>query len=141
MGAVLAIDFIIARLNKYPKIYHKDRLPFNYNAQTLPPFGIRVQTEDKDNKLLLEHELVHWQQYRKTGAIIYYIKYALQKSIYGYDKMPMEIEARKQIGENEYCQINYTECVKNGQSITIKEPYFRAFLKDYKKQSPLVCEY
>ncbi len=98
---------------------------FNYNAQTLPPFGIWVQKEDKDNKLLLKHELVHWEQYRKTGAIIYYLKYVFQKATKGYDKMPMEVEARKRVGENEYCQINYTECVRMGNSITIKEQNFR----------------
>ncbi len=125
LGSILIIDFAIAKLHKKPKIIYKKKLPFNYNAQTLPPFGIRVQTEDKNNKLLLKHELVHWGQYRKTGAIIYYLKYALQKSIYGYDKMPMEIDARKKVGENEYCQNNYTECVRNGKSITIKEKNFR----------------
>jgi len=125
IGAVLAVDYLIARINKKPKITYKQKLPFNYNAQTLPPFGINIQNEDKNNQLLIKHELVHWEQYRKTGAIVYYLKYALQKAIYGYDKMPMEIEARKQIGENEYCQNNYTECVRNGQSITIKEQNFR----------------
>jgi hypothetical protein len=125
IASILLIDYLIARINKTPKITYKEKLPFNYNAQTLPPFDIKVQSEDRDNQLLIQHELVHWQQYRKTGAIIYYLKYTLQKAIFGYDKMPMEVEARKQIGESEYCQNNYTECVRNGKSITIKEQNFR----------------
>jgi len=125
IGAILAVDYLIARINKTPKITYKEKLPFNYNALTLPPFGIRVQNKNKNNLLLIKHELVHWKQYRKTGAIIYYLKYGLQKAIYGYDKMPMEIEARKQTGETKYCQNNYTECVRNGEAITIKKPNFR----------------
>ena len=119
IGFLIVIDYAVAKLNKSPKISYKEQLPFNFNAQTFPPFGISIQKEDKNNNKLLEHELTHWEQYRKTGAILFYIRYALEKIIFGYDKMPLEIEARKRVGENEYCQQNYTECVKNGQSITI----------------------
>jgi hypothetical protein len=123
---VLIIDYLIAKLNRFPKFEYKGKLPFNYNAQTLPPFGIIVQNGEKGNDLLISHELVHWEQYRKTGAIIYYLKYLFQKIMYGYDEMPMEIEARKRVGENKFCQINYTQCVREGESITVKEQNFRS---------------
>lgn len=126
VGAVLAVDFAIAKINKTPKIIYLNKLPLNYNAQTIPPFGILIQSEDKNNTNLLKHELVHWEQYRKTGAIIFYLKYAFQKIFYGYDKMPIEIEAREKVGESEYCITNITDCVRNGQSITIFDPNFRA---------------
>ena len=125
IGAVLLIDLVVARFNKKPKIIYKDRLIKNYNAQTMPPFFIRIQEEDKDNKVLLKHELVHWEQYRKTGALIFNTRYFLEKLIYGYDKMPMEIEARKLSGEKEECITNYTECVRDGRSNTIVDPEFR----------------
>ena len=41
------------------------------------------------------------------------------------DKMPLKVEAREYVGENAYCQQNYTECVRNGQSITIEDKNFR----------------
>lgn len=42
---------------------------------------------------------------------------------FGYDKMPMEIEARK--NESDYCKNNYTECVRNGTAKTVYNPNFR----------------
>lgn len=126
IAAVLTADYLIAQCNKKPKVIVKNKLPFNYNAQTLPPFCIKISAENKDNGLLLKHELTHWEQYRKTGAIIYYLKYGLQKAAYGYDKMPMEIEARKKVGETEYCQNNYTNCVRTGQSKTVQNKNFRS---------------
>ena len=42
---------------------------------------------------------------------------------YGYDKMPMEKEARK--NETEYCKENYTGCVRTGQAQTVFNPNFR----------------
>lgn len=123
---ILAIDFIIAQFNSNPKVVVKDKLPFNYNAQTIPPFGIRVQTEDQDNEMLLKHELVHWKQYQATGAIIFHIRYALQSLLFGYDKMPMEIEARQLSGEKAECLTDYTNCVRNGTASTITDLNFRA---------------
>ena len=43
---------------------------------------------------------------------------------FGYDKMPMEMEARA--NESDYCKENYTECVRNGKSNTVNNPNFRA---------------
>lgn len=122
--SVLVLDYLIAKVNK-PRIIVKDKLPFNYNAQTIPPLFIMVQKEDAENKKLMEHELVHWSQYQKTGAIIFHMKYFLQNLVYGYDKMPLEVEAREYVGEDKYCQANYTECVRNGKSITIQDKMFR----------------
>ena len=125
IASVLLVDYIFAQFNGKPKITYKENLPFNYNAQTIPPFGIRIQNEDKENKILLTHEKVHWEQYRKTGAIIFYLKYALQKLFYGYDKMPMEIEARKLSGEKKECLTDYTACVRDGRANTINDVNFR----------------
>ena len=123
--SVLALDYIIAKLQSTPKITIKENLPFNYNAQTIPPFGIRIQEEDKENEILRKHELVHWKQYRKTGAIIFHLKYGLQRIIYGYEKMPMEIEARILSGEKQECITDYTNCVRDGRANTITDANFR----------------
>lgn len=125
IGAIIAIDYLIAQSHTQPKITYHKKLPFNYNAQTLPPFGIKIKEEHKDNKLLLTHELVHWQQYQRAGAILYYGRYLFEMAIYGYDEMPMEIEARKYVGESNHCQHNYTDCVKHKKAITVANLNFR----------------
>jgi len=122
---LILIDYIIARFNKRPVIIYKYKLPYNYNALTLPPFGIIVQYEDRLNHRLISHEMVHWYQYRKAGFFIYYIKYITQKIVYGYDAMPMEVDARISVGESDYCAYNYTRCVRDGVSLTVNEPGFR----------------
>lgn len=104
-------------------IYYKPRLSGNYNAMTVPPFGIYILESERENANLLAHELVHWRQYQEQGLIPFYLNYLNQLSQYGYDNMPMEIEARYL--ENDYCRNNYTECVRKGQAITVHNPNFR----------------
>lgn len=124
LGTVILVDYLIAQVNQ-PRIIIRDRLPYNYNAQTIPPIGIFVKREHANNAKLLQHELIHWQQYQKTGAILFYLKYLSQKVMQGYDRMPMEVEPRIATGENPHCIYNYTQCVRNGQSATIHDAKFR----------------
>lgn len=95
------------------------KLPFNYNAITVPPFGIFSTSNEV---ALIEHERVHWQQYQRMGLLPYYINYAIG-SAQGYDANPMEMEARA--NETDYCRANYTACVRSGQAKTIANPRFR----------------
>lgn len=68
-------------------------------AITLPPWGIYALPlvfADFDKCDRMErHENVHWQQYQRMGAVRYYLAYAWQWLRYGYQDMPMEIEARE----------------------------------------------
>lgn len=109
--------------NSEPNIYIRKKLRNNYNARTIPPFGIFIKEEHKDNEELLQHELIHWKQYQKKGLINFYLDYYQQYNDFGYDLMPMEIEAR--FNESDYCKINYTECVRTGKSNTISNKDFR----------------
>ncbi|MDD3686864.1 MAG: hypothetical protein PHE56_08875 [Bacteroidales bacterium] len=111
------------RTNSKPAIKIAKALPGNYNALTLPPFGIYITEKEKGNLLLLQHELKHWQQYQKLGLLKYYNTYYQQYVKYGYDKMPMEIEAR--VGETEYAKSHYTKAVRSGKANTIYNPEFR----------------
>ena len=108
---------------KKPPIYIRRKLPKGYNARTIPPFGIYIKESEKNNKELIEHELIHWRQYQKNGLIDYYRRYLRELKRWGYDKMPMEQEARK--NETKYCRQNYTECVRTGRSKTVYNPNFR----------------
>lgn len=111
------------RRRKDTPIFIRKNLAKNFNARTIPPFGIYVKESEKDNKALIEHEKIHWKQYQERGLINFYSQYAKEIKQYGYDKMPMEKEARK--NETEYCKENYTECVRTGQSQTVFNPKFR----------------
>jgi hypothetical protein len=112
----------IQKSNK-PKVYYRKTLSNNYNARTIPPFGIYILESQKDNLELLNHELIHWKQYQEKGLVNFYLDYLTQYNAYGYDEMPMEFDAR--INENDFCKLNYTYCVRNGMANTIYQPNFR----------------
>lgn len=122
---IILIDFITAKLNKKAKIVYKKKVGNNFNALTFPPLFIYIKKSEENNKVLLEHELVHWEQYRKLGFILYYLKYTYEIKFFGYDKSPMEIEARVLSGEKEECLINYTDCVRSGKALTVHDKDFR----------------
>lgn len=92
---------------KQPKIYYVLWILPPYRAITIPPFGIFIKKKHKGNQKLLNHDLVHWQQYQRMGLFMFYFKYLKQFLTYGYDKMPMEIEARYE--EDEYTKKHYQE--------------------------------
>jgi len=91
---------------KSPKIYYVSRIIPPYRGMTIPPIGIFIKNNYKNNQKIINHELIHWQQYQKLGLIKFYFKYIQQFIIYGYDNMSMEIEARYE--EDEYTKYNYS---------------------------------
>jgi hypothetical protein len=124
-GSLLALHLLLKQVRKNdPSIILVDSLPNNYNASTIPPFGIYVVKDQANNKALIDHEKIHWQQYQHMGLLNYYLTYFAQKNKYGYDKMPMEVEARA--NETDFCKANYTSCVRNGSALTITNKNFRS---------------
>lgn len=121
VGAFAIYNYL--QKQKAAPVFFKKKLKANYNARTIPPFGIFISDENRDNKALIEHEQVHWQQYRDKGLLRFYYDYFTQLKKYGYDNMPMEKVART--NETEYCQNNYTACVRNGTAKTVSNPSFR----------------
>jgi len=113
----------IQRTRKDPPIIVKKKLRGNYNARTVPPFGIFITEAEKNNQALIDHEKVHWRQFRRRGLSGFYPSYLWQLKKYGYDGMPMEREAR--FNESEFCKDNYTHCVRTGLSRTVFNPDFR----------------
>lgn len=63
---------------------------------TLPPFGIYILKENESDKMLIDHEYVHWKQYERMGAVKFYVKYLYYSMRYGYWNNPMEKEARRE---------------------------------------------
>lgn len=123
-SVLLAVHLILrAQRKKEPAIRYVEKVPFGFNALTLPPAGIYIEKVQEGNEALLQHELIHWKQYQRMGLLPYYINYAYGMTVQGYDRHPMEIEARA--NESEYCRLNYTECVRNGSALTVRDPNFR----------------
>ena len=60
------------------------------------PFGIVIRSDVTPERRvpLIRHELAHRDQMRRLG-VRFYIQYLRQYAKYGYNKMPLEIEARE----------------------------------------------
>lgn len=128
-GILVASALFIAYSDKQrksePVVYVKEKLLGNYNARTIPPFGIYVSQSQKDNKRIIEHEMEHWKQFQQNGLLGFMFNYAKQNIENGYDGNELEIQARKDAGESVYCQNNYTKCVRYGLAKTVHNPDFR----------------
>lgn len=92
---------------KLPRIIYVSRLIPPFRAMTIPPFGIFVKKEFKGDDQILQHDLIHWQQYKRMGLFLFYFRYFFQLLFIGYDTMPMELEARKH--DSEHVKWNYRQ--------------------------------
>lgn len=68
-----------------------------FHGVTLPPFGIYILEEKLSDVRLVDHEQVHWEQYKRMGLVRYYLTYLWQVMRYGYWNAPMEREARGEL--------------------------------------------
>ncbi|MFL0077008.1 hypothetical protein [Tenacibaculum maritimum] len=92
-------------IKKEPKIIYTKFIIPPFRGMTIPPFGIFIRKDLKNNKKIIEHDLIHWKQYKRMGIVMFYFRYFIQLLIIGYDTMPMEMEARK--NENIHDKWNY----------------------------------
>ncbi len=106
-----------------PPIHYVDFVPAGFNALTIPPVGIFIHSKHRGNAELLQHELIHWQQYQREGLLPFWFNYAGGHIIHGYDANPYEIEARA--NESDFCKRNYSQCVRCGLAKTVYDPGFR----------------
>jgi hypothetical protein len=65
-----------------------------YAGITLPPCGIYILASRLTDVRLRRHEIAHWAQYERMGALRFYAVYLWHLVRVGYDRHPMEIEAR-----------------------------------------------
>lgn len=126
LGVVTALVIIKNEIaiKQAPKLILVGFLPYNYHAMTIPPFGIFIRKDQAQNQNLIDHEMVHWQQYQQMGLVAYHARYLKELLTYGYDSMPMEVKAR--FVENDFCKTHYTDCVRTGQAKTINDNLFRS---------------
>jgi hypothetical protein len=125
-SAILITHVALREMRKRPPtVYYRKHIPGNFNGIALAPVGIFIMEKHRSNKALIDHEKIHWQQYQRMGLIPYYFNYLRDLMRYGYDKHPMEIEAR-QNEKSTWVQTNYTEAVRKGYSMTAFNPNFRS---------------
>lgn len=99
---------------------------FNYNGFIIPYVGIVLNESVKGKKgeeVLKRHEMVHYQQFKRYGALLFIILYLFDVLYHGYDLSLFEIEARYE--EENFAKYNYTYAVRNGQAKTVHNPDFR----------------
>lgn len=93
---LLVCLFLIYSVVKKDKVYYIPfDIPGSQMAATIPPFGIFIEEKYKGDKSLLNHELVHWDQYDRMGFFGFYSTYISEYIKYGRKYGPMEVEARK----------------------------------------------
>lgn len=125
IGVASFVGYSFLKRYSKPSIYYTNVQGNHYNARCIPPFGIFIDKNQRGNKALLDHELIHWSQFKRLGLMGYYLRYLSEYYRYGYDNMPMEVEARYM--ESAYCKTNYTSCVRSGCSKTVFNSRFRSF--------------
>jgi len=94
-----------------PRIYYVHWVLSPYRAMTIPPFGIFIRRQYRGNKRIINHDMIHWKQYQRMGLFRFYFQYFKEFLTCGYNKMPMEIEARYE--ESEDTKKHYSEKYHN----------------------------
>jgi hypothetical protein len=75
--------------------YVNDRVIPIFRAVMIPYIGVFIKKKYTNDLTLLEHEMIHWRQFKRMGAIVFLIRYIVQFVFIGYDAMPFELEARQ----------------------------------------------
>lgn len=126
-AAIMALNVYIIR-NWRPKIVLTKRVIKPYRGMAIPPFGIFIRPGLK-SPTVIKHELVHWQQFKELGFLGFYFRYAWQMIWFGYDKAPLEKEARELSGEKKENLPEYSKKVHGKEPLTIKGRFlFSGFL-------------
>jgi len=92
VGIVLYVVFLNSSAkNREPKFITMP-LPGDRKAVTMPPFGVYIEKDVKDNEQVIKHEKCHWKQYQDKGLINFYKEYIQLKANHDYNDNPMEQE-------------------------------------------------
>ena len=84
------------------KILKTNILGKRTKAITLAPFAILVKPEYADDKVVINHERIHWMQQKKGWYIGFYVQYFVEWVFKGYRNISFEIEAYENEKNFEY---------------------------------------
>ena len=126
-AGIMGINLHIIRKWK-PKIFYTKWVFKPFRGMAIPPFGIFINPKH-NTQIVIKHELIHWQQYKKLGLLGFYFKYVWEMIRFGYDKSPLESEARLRSKENSENLDSYSEMVHGKKPMTaVKRFLFSGFL-------------
>lgn len=76
---VLLVLLVLNFFDKERVFYLPFNIPGNLKASTIPPLGIFIESQYKNEKInyrsVLTHERVHWKQYKRMGLFSFYFNY------------------------------------------------------------------
>lgn len=96
---ILGLMIYSNQVKREQVVYLPFDLPGKQMATTIPPFGIFIEKEFKNEGVgkgsILAHERIHWEQYQKMGFFNFYYEYLSEYIKHGrvIDHW-MEVEAR-----------------------------------------------
>lgn len=73
-----------------------------FSAITIAPIGVFVKPEHIENKVVINHERIHWEQQKKYWIVGFYIKYLFEAATKGYRNISFEKEAYENETNFEY---------------------------------------
>ena len=73
-----------------------------WSAITVAPIGIFINPERVNDKVVLNHERIHWEQQKKYGYIGFYLKYLYEAATKGYRNISFDEEAYEHESDFEY---------------------------------------
>ena len=71
-------------------------------AITIGPIGVFVRPDKMDDKIVLNHERIHWEQQKKYLYVGFYFKYLYEAIMKGYYNISFEKEAYEHENDFEY---------------------------------------
>lgn len=99
--SIVAI-FHTRNYRRIPRVTYVPWLPFKHRRGiTIPPFGIFIRNQYKNETWMEPHEDIHWKQYQSRGLFRFYIEYFRDYKKNGYFNNSFEKEAREKGGWEE----------------------------------------
>jgi len=100
LSRILLVTVVILNFTKKERIcFLPFDIPGSQMAATIPPFGIFIEKEYRDEGdgpgSILSHERVHWEQYRRMGLMRFHYCYLNEYIKHGRIHHSMEEEARQ----------------------------------------------
>lgn len=73
-----------------------------WSAITIAPIGVFIKPDKVENKVIINHERIHWEQQKKYGYVGFYLKYLYEAATKGYRNISFEKEAYDNEKDFEY---------------------------------------
>ena len=73
-----------------------------FSGISLAPLGVFIRPDRLNDKRLIQHERIHWQQQKEMGILPFYLWYLAEGLWKGYPNISFEREAYENEGNPDY---------------------------------------